>query len=479
MKNIRKTKIIGTIGPASESEEMFRKLVQAGLNVARINFSHGGFEENREKIATIKRVRDELGLPISLCLDTKGPEIRTGRLGTEGNKIQITEGQEFTFVMDDIEGDETKISVTYPELYKEVTPGSKILVDDGEVEFEVKEIRGTDIVCEAKNTFKMGQRKTMNIPGVTLELPALSDKDRKDIAQGVEAGFDYIFASFIRRADDVRQIRELLDANGGQEVGIISKIESQEGIDNFEEILALSDGIMVARGDMGIEIPMEEVPIVQKKMIRRCNEVGKPVITATQMLESMIENPRPTRAEVSDVANSVYDLTGAIMLSGECAMGKYPIECVQTMDKIAVAIETQLKYWKRFDAKGYNMDKRDLKANISYAAADTAQNIDADAIVAYTHIGTVATWLAGLNPACPVIAITDNRKTFYKLGIVSNTMPILIENQPSINDTLEVGIKSLEEKGILEKGDTVVVAGGSRILSNEKQSQIIGGIMYI
>ena len=356
MKEFRKTKIIGTIGPASESEEMLTKLMNAGLNVCRINFSHGGYEDNAVKIETIKSVREKLGIPIAMCLDTKGPEIRSGKLESGDEKVTITEGQEFTFVHDDILGDNTKATLSFKELYKDVKPGSTILVDDGALEFEVKEVRGQDIVCVAKNTARLGSRKTMNIPGVFVNLPALGAKDIEDITKGVKAGFDYIFASFVRRADDVKQIRKLLDDNGGQEVGIISKIESQEGIDNLEEIIELSDGIMVARGDMGVEIPMEQVPIVQKHIIRRCNEVGKPVITATQMLESMQSNPRPTRAEVSDVANAVYDLTGCIMLSGECAMGKYPVVCVEDMDKISRAIENDLKYWKRFEARGNNAD---------------------------------------------------------------------------------------------------------------------------
>ena len=361
MKEFRKTKIIGTIGPASESEEMLTNLMNAGLNVCRINFSHGGYEENAVKIETIKKCREKLNVPIALALDTKGPEIRTGKLESGDEKVTIEEGQEFVFVHDDIIGNNTKATVSYKNLYQDVKPGSTILVDDGAIEFEVKEIKDKDIYCVAKNTARLGSRKTMNIPGVKLELPALSEKDVDDITKGAKAGFDYIFASFVRRADDVNQIRKLLDENGGEKVEIISKIESQEGIDNFEEILKVTDGIMVARGDMGVEIPMEQVPIVQKRFIKRCNEVGKPVITATQMLESMISNPRPTRAEVSDVANAVYDLTGCIMLSGECAMGKYPVECVKDMVKISTAIEGDIKYWKRFASRSVD-DTNDLKA---------------------------------------------------------------------------------------------------------------------
>lgn len=479
MKDFRKTKIIGTIGPASESEEMLTKLMNAGLNVCRINFSHGGYEENAEKIATIKRVRKNLNVPISMALDTKGPEIRTGKLESGDEKVTITEGQEFTFVHDDIIGNNTKATLSYKELYKDVKPGSTILVDDGAIEFRVKEVIGQDILCIAQNTGRLGSRKTMNIPDAIVELPALGEKDIKDITNGVKAGFDYIFASFVRRADDVRQIRKLLDDNGGQHIGIISKIESQEGIDKFEEILAESDGIMVARGDMGVEIPFYQVPIVQKHIIKRCNEVGKPVITATQMLESMTSNPRPTRAEVSDVANAVYDLTGCIMLSGECAMGKYPVECVTDMDKISRAIEGDLHYWKRFDARGNTFDKDDLKGNIAYTSCVTAKEVNADAIVAYTHSGETAYLLSGCRPACPIIAITDDEKTYHKLALAQNVLPVYVEGGANIDETIGKGIAMLEKEGTLEKGDKVVIAGGDKILANEKESQVLGGIMRI
>ncbi len=479
MKDFRKTKIIGTIGPASESEEMLTKLMNAGLNVCRINFSHGGYEENAEKIATIKRVRKNLNVPISMALDTKGPEIRTGKLESGDEKVTITEGQEFTFVHDDIIGNNTKATLSYKELYKDVKPGSTILVDDGAIEFRVKEVIGQDILCVAQNTGRLGSRKTMNIPDAIVELPALGEKDIKDITNGVKAGFDYIFASFVRRADDVRQIRKLLDDNGGQHIGIISKIESQEGIDKFEEILAESDGIMVARGDMGVEIPFYQVPIVQKHIIKRCNEVGKPVITATQMLESMTSNPRPTRAEVSDVANAVYDLTGCIMLSGECAMGKYPVECVTDMDKISKAIEGDLHYWKRFDARGNTFDKDDLKGNIAYTSCVTAKEVNADAIVAYTHSGETAYLLSGCRPACPIIAVTDDEKTYHKLALAQNVLPVYVEGGANIDETIGKGIAMLEKEGTLEKGDKVVIAGGDQILANEKESQVLGGIMRI
>ena len=477
---LRKTNIIGTIGPASESEEMFTKLVEAGLNVARINFSHGGYEENAEKIATIKRVREKLNKPVALLLDTKGPEIRTGKLESGDEKVTIEEGQEFTFIHDDIVGNNTKTTITYKDLYKDVKPGAKILVDDGAIEFEVVSVEGKDIKCKALNTAKLGSRKTMNVPGLKLNLPALAQKDIEDITNGVKAGFDFIAASFVRRASDVQAIRELLNKNGGEHVKIISKIESQEGIDNFEEILELSDGIMVARGDMGVEIPMEQVPIVQKHFIKRCNQVGKPVVTATQMLESMTSSPRPTRAEVSDVANAVYDVTSCIMLSGECAMGKYPVECVKTMVKISKAIEGTVNYWKRFNKKDFKkIDSEDLERNIAYTTCVTAEQVNADAIVAYTHKGDSVRYIAGMGPGCPIFAITDNESTFYQLSVAWNVTPILVKDGKTIEDTIQKGIAELEKTSMLEKGDKIVLAGGSKILPDAAENKVIGGVARV
>ena len=476
---LRKTNIIGTIGPASDNEETFTRLVNAGLGIARINFSHGGYAENAEKIAMIKRVREKLNKPVALLLDTKGPEIRTGKLESGDEKVTINEGQEFTFVYDDIIGNETKTTISYKNLYQDVKPGAKILVDDGALEFEVLEIVDKDIKCKALNTAKLGSRKTMNVPGLKLNLPALAQKDIDDITNGIKAGFDFIAASFVRRASDVQAIRDLLKANGGEHIKIISKIESQEGIDNFEEILELSDGIMVARGDMGVEIPMEQVPVVQKHFIKRCNQVGKPVVTATQMLESMTSNPRPTRAEVSDVANAVYDVTSCIMLSGECAMGKYPVECVDAMVKISKNVESSINYWKRFNKKNFKIDPEDLERNIAYTTCVTAQNVGADAIVAYTHKGDSVRKIAGMGPACPIIAVADCKETYYQLSVVWNVMPILVEGEKTIEDTLQKGIEILENEGILEKGDKIVLAGGPKILPNATENKVIGGVARV
>ena len=480
MKNFRKTKIIGTIGPVSESEEMLTKLMKAGLNVCRINFSHGGFDENAVKIQTIKNVREKLGLPIALALDTKGPEIRTGKLESGDEKVVIHEGQEFTFVKDDIIGNETKTTISYKDLYKDVKPGTTILVDDGTLEFEVKEVVGTDIVTVAKNTAKLGSRKTMNIRGVKVNLPALAQKDIDDITNGVKAGFDYIFASFVRRADDVRQIRKLLNDNGGQEIEIISKIESQEGVDNMDEIIELSDGIMVARGDMGVEIPLENVPIVQKQLIKKCNEAGKPVIVATQMLESMQSNPRPTRAETSDVANAIYDLTSCIMLSGECAMGKYPVECVEVMNKIALAIESDLNYTKRFDCTRFDHDiVEDPRHQAAYNAVETILNSNADAVACYTRSGRSAEYLSSMRTEVPVLIITDNEKTYNKMSLIQGVQVVLVDTKNAVNDMIEDGIAKFESNGILEKGDKVVIAGVDSELGNTRKYAAFSGVINI
>lgn len=477
-ENLRKTRIVCTIGPASESEEMLTKLSNAGMNVTRINFSHGGYEENATKIATIKKVREALNKPIPLMLDTKGPEIRTGKQESGDEKVVIEEGQKFTFLYDDVIGDATKTSISYKGLSEDVKPGSTILVDDGAIEFRVDKIIGKDVECTALNTGKLGSRKTVNVPGLVLNLPALSEKDINDITNGVKAGFDCIAASFVRRKSDVEAIRELLRKNGGEHIKIISKIESQEGIDNFEEILEASDGIMVARGDMAVEVPFEQVPVIQKRFIKRCNEVGKPVITATQMLESMSTNPRATRAEVSDVANAVYDRTGAIMLSGESAMGKHPDLCVKTMDKISNAVESDINYWKRFENKTLNMAREDIKKHVAYIATATAKNLNADAIVVYTNTGDSARNLAGMGPECPILAITDNKNTYYQLGLSWNVFPILVEGKATIDETIETGIERLKEN-ILEKGDIVVISGGAKILNNSSENQVIDGVLKI
>ena len=477
MKQLRKTKIVGTIGPASENK--LEELFDAGLNVARINYSHGSWDEQSEKTETIIKLRKELDLPIPMILDMQGPEIRTGMLVTGKNeKIQLEDGQKFTLVNEDIIGDKDKVSVTYKGLYNDVKPGAKVLIDDGAIELVVDEIVGKDIVCTVVHGNGLGSRKTMNLPGTPVRLPALKEKDINDLKTACEHDYDYVAMSFTRNKDDIDQVRKVLDENGGKDIKIITKVENVEGLEHMEEIVENADVQMIARGDMATETDFTEPPIMQKKFIKLSNKANKPAITATQMLESMTHQPLPTRAEASDVANAVYDRTSAVMLSGECAMGDYPVECVKTMDKIARRVEPTINYWKKFD-ENTDISLNTLEENISYSACVIAKNIKADAIVCYTNSGDSARRLAGMGAGCPILAVTDNRRTFNQLGIVWNVMPVLVEKQETIDKTIEVGLKKLQDKEILEKGDTVVLSSGSKMLENSTESKIIGGVVRI
>ena len=347
-KDLRKTKIVGTIGPASEN--ILEDLFAAGLNVTRVNFSHGSYDEQKEKTERIIELREKLDIPVPLILDMQGPEIRTGMLETGKNvKIQLEDGQKFTLVNEDIIGNKDRVSVTYKKLYEDVKPGSKILIDDGSIELRVDQIVGKDIECTVIHGNGLGSRKTMNLPGTYIHLPALKDKDIQDLKDGAKAGYDYVAVSFARNKEDIAAVRKCLDENGGKDIKIITKVENIEGIEHMDEIIANADGQMIARGDMATETDFTEPPIMQKKFIKASNRANKPAITATQMLESMTHQPLPTRAEASDVANAVFDRTSAVMLSGECAMGDYPLECVKTMDKIAKRVEGTIDYWKKFD----------------------------------------------------------------------------------------------------------------------------------
>ena len=386
MKQIRKTKIVGTIGPASENR--LEELFEAGLNACRINYSHGSWEEQKEKTEKILSLRREKNLPIALLLDMKGPEIRTGMLYTGTNtKIELKDGQKFTLYNDDVEGNEQGVSVSYKELYKDVIPGTKILVDDGATELKVEEIAGKDIVCTVVHGNGLGSRKTMNLPGTAIRLPGLAEKDIEDLKTACEHDYDYVAVSFARNTDDIIQVRKVLDENGGKDIKIITKIENVEGLENMEAIVNMADVQMIARGDMATETDYTEPPVMQKRIIKMANKEFKPVITATQMLESMTHNPLPTRAEASDVANAIYDRTSAIMLSGECAQGEYPVECVKVMDKIARRVEPTVNYWKRFEQKQDEIDASELKVNFAKAACILAKNMKAEAIVAYTNTG--------------------------------------------------------------------------------------------
>ncbi len=476
-KNLRKTKIVGTIGPASENK--LRELFDAGLNVTRINYSHGSWDEQSEKTQEVIRLRKELDIPISLLLDMQGPEIRTGMLVTGKNeKIQLEDGQKFTLVNEDIVGDKDKVSISYKELYNDVKPGSKVLIDDGAIELVIDEIVGKDIVCTVVHGNGLGSRKTVNLPGTAVRLPALKQKDIDDLKTACEHDYDFVAISFARNKDDIEQVRKVLDENGGKDIKIITKVENVEGLEHMEEIVENADVQMIARGDMATETDFTEPPVMQKRFIKLSNKANKPAITATQMLETMTYNPLPTRAEASDVANAIYDRTSAVMLSGECAMGKYPVECVQTMVKIANRVESDIDYWKKF-RENENIDMDNLESKIAYSSAVMAMNLNADAICCYTNTGDSARRFAGMGVGCPILAITDNRRTYNQLAIVWNVTPIYIEKQENIDKVVEAGIEKLKQKGILEKGDTIVVSGGAKWLASAESSKIIGGIAKI
>ena len=476
-KDLKKTKIVGTIGPASDDK--LEELIDAGLNATRINYSHGSWNEQKDRTEKILKLRKEKDIPIALLLDMQGPEIRTGMLETgKTEKIKLEDGQKFTLVNEDIIGNKDRVSVTYKELYNDVKPGAKILIDDGAIELVVDEIVGKDIVCTVVHGNGLGSRKTMNLPGTIVRLPALKEKDIEDLKTACEHDYDYVAVSFTRNIDDIQQVRKVLDENGGQDIKIITKVENVEGLQNMEEIVNYADAQMIARGDMATETDFTEPPVMQKKFIKLANKENKPAITATQMLESMTHNPLPTRAEASDVANAIYDRTSAVMLSGECAMGKYPVECVKTMTKIAHRVEDDIEYWKRFK-NNETLKIEKLEDKVAYSTCVMAMNMDADAILCYTNTGDSARRLAGLGAECPILAITDNRRTFNQLAIVWNVTPIYIERVSSIDKVIEDGIAKLKRKGILEKGDMVVVAGGAKLLRNAEESQIVGGIAKI
>ena len=477
---MKKTKIICTLGPAVDKQDMLEKLILAGMDVARINFSHGNYQDQQARIENLKKAREKIGKPVALLLDTKGPEIRIGKF--ENDEIELRKGAIFTLVNEEIIGNQTKVSITYKNLYKEVNVGTKILINDGLIKIEVLEIQGTDIICKVIDGGLLTNTKSINIPGMAINLPSPTDKDIEDIKFGIKAGFDYIAASFVRTPDDVLNIRKVLEENGGENIKIISKIENRQGIDNFDEILEVSDGIMVARGDLGVEIPMEEVPIRQKEFIAKSNEAGKPVVIATQMLESMVHNPRPTRAEVSDVANAVYDMASCIMLSGESAMGEYPVKCVETMVKICESIENSVKYWEKFKNNGRNCCTADYEHILNYSTCSTAMELGAKAIFAYTDTGRTAKMLAGFMPQCPIYVITAKKSVCKQLSMVWNANTILVNQNESIDDMIDEGIKIAKQRAYIKEGDLVVIAGGASILVGQKHAKLnrtIGGVLKV
>ncbi|SHI18489.1 pyruvate kinase [Sporanaerobacter acetigenes] len=455
---MKKTKIICTIGPTSEDEKILRQLISSGLNVTRLNFSHGDYKEHKKRIDTIKKVRTEMDLPIGIILDTKGPEIRTGKF--KDSDVILEDGQIFTLTTRDIIGDSTIVGVSYKNLPKDLKVGDRVLIDDGLIALEVKEIANdTDIECIVKNGGSLSDHKGINVPGVKINLPAVTQKDVNDILFGIENGIDFIAASFIRKAEDVLEIRRILEENNGDYIQIISKIENQEGVENLDEILNVSDAIMVARGDLGVEIQTEEIPIIQKQIIKKCNEAGKPVIIATQMLDSMIRNPRPTRAEATDVANAIFDGADAIMLSGETAAGKYPVEAVKTMYNIAIKAEEALDYKQILQMKSKSNGISTTNA-ISKATCTTAQDLGVSAIITATSSGYTANAVSKFRPKSPIIAATTSPYVMRRLSIVWGVYPVLSAKSTSTDEVIELSIHSALEKGYIKQGDLIVITAG-------------------
>ncbi|WP_417202176.1 pyruvate kinase [Acetoanaerobium sticklandii] len=453
----KKTKIVCTIGPASESIDTLKELIKSGLNVCRLNFSHGNYEEHGKRIDNIKAARNEMNLPIAILLDTKGPEIRTGKFSSP--EVNLVEGQNFIITMEEVLGDETKCTVSYKELVNDVKPGNQILIDDGLVGLAVKEIKGQEILCIVQNAGTIKDNKGVNVPNVKINLPAITAKDKKDIEFGIEQGIDFIAASFVRKASDVLAIREILEEHNATNIQIISKIENQEGVDNIDEILEVSDGLMVARGDLGVEIPTEDIPIVQKELIKKCNILGKPVITATQMLDSMIRNPRPTRAEVTDVANAIFDGTDAIMLSGETAAGKYPLESVKTMASIAIRAEQTLDYEELLKTK-VKLRQLNITNAISHATCTTAIDLKASAIISATASGYTARMVSSYRPSAPIIAATNSEMVMRQMGLVWGVYPLLTEKGMSTDDVFEKSVQSALDMDYISSGDLVVITAG-------------------
>ncbi len=453
----RKTKIICTIGPASDQPETLRRLIEAGMNVARLNFSHGTHEEHKVRVDRIKAIRQELGVPIAIMLDTKGPEIRTGVFPPGG--MTYATGARVKIVQEDVVGSEEVFSITYKDAAKELHPGDRILIADGLVELDVEEIDGVDLVCQVKNGGLLTDHKNVNFPDIDVKLPALTDKDRDDLKFAVDQDLDLIAASFVRRAEDIDQIRAVLSSYGNKDIQVIAKIESRQGVEHFSEIVDTADGIMIARGDLGVALPAEEIPHYQKMMSKEAYQSGIPSIIATQMLDSMIRNPQPTRAEVSDVANAIYDGASAIMLSGETAAGKYPVESAMMMDRIARYTEASIDYWKKL--KEESLHKKSISTAISHSCCTTARDLNAKAIVTVTHSGNTARRIASFRPACPIIALTVTPKSCYQLALSWGVTPRLIEILTDEKQLFDRALEKAKETDLVQDGDLVVVTGGS------------------
>lgn len=475
---LRKTKIVCTIGPASDSVEVLEQLMLAGMDVARLNFSHGNHDEHLRRIENIRLAAKNVGKHVAILLDTKGPEIRTGDL--ESGEVELKKGNHLTIVMDDIVGTEERISVSYHGLVHDVDVGTRILLDDGLIELEVIDKTEKEIHTKILNSGKLGNKKGVNVPNVSIKLPGITEKDAKDIEFGIKHGVDYIAASFVRRANDVLEIRKILEKHGANDIHIIPKIENQEGVDNVKSILEVSDGLMVARGDLGVEILPEEVPLVQKYLIHECNMAGKPVITATQMLDSMTRNPRPTRAEASDVANAIFDGTDAIMLSAETAAGKYPVEAVRMMHKIALRVEKSLDYEAILKSRYKESDKSTTNA-ISHAVTFTSVYLDTTAILSATESGHTAKMISKYRPKAPIIAVTSNEKVCRKLSLVWGVTPLLGPRAETTDEMLKITVEEALKADLVKRGDLVVITAGVPVgeigTTNLLKVHVIGDII--
>ena len=455
---MKKTKIICTMGPRTMDKIILKELIVGGMNVARFNFSHGSYEEHAERIALVRQVSEQLGIPVALMLDTKGPEIRTGLL-KDGKKVSLEQGKEFTLYTEEREGDETGCSITYQQLVYDVRKGDTILIDDGLIGLEVQRVSADKIECIIKNGGELGERKGVNVPNVKIHLPGVTQKDREDILFGIEQGVDYIAASFVRNSDCIMDIREILEDNHGRDIGIIAKIENAEGVENIDEILDAADGIMVARGDLGVEIPADQVPHIQKKIINKCNRKCKPVVTATQMLDSMIRNPRPTRAEAGDVANAIYDGSDAIMLSGETAMGKYPVEAVRMMAKIAETTEAHLDY-SNLQKLNKKQRKKDISMAVGFASVSTAEILKASCLVVPTMTGYTARMISSLRPKTPIYAISPSEQAVRRMQLYWGVYAMPGETEDSTRHMITNSMKIILRRKLIKKGELAVFTAG-------------------
>lgn len=453
---IRKTKIVCTMGPNLFEKHLIAPLMKVGMNVARFNFSHGTYETHQHYYDEVCRIRDELGLPVATMLDTKGPEIRVRSF--KNGHVTLQNGQLFTLTTDEVEGDEERVSITYKELPQDIAVGSSILIDDGLIGMQVERIDGADIVCRVLNGGVVSNNKGVNIPNAHLSMPFISEKDHQDILFAIKNGYDFIAASFTRCADDIMQIRHILQENNCHTINIIAKIENMEGVENIDEILRVVDGVMVARGDLGVEVPLEDVPSLQKKLIQRGIAAGKPVITATQMLDSMIKNPRPTRAEATDVANAIYDGTSAIMLSGESAVGAYPVEAVETMVRIALRAEADMDYIRRFSRD--TSASTDVTNAISHATVTSAHDLNASAIITVTKSGSTARILSRYRPACVIVGCTTEKHVWRQLALSWGTVPLMIAEESNTDDLFEHAVDAAVQNGLVHDGELVVLTAG-------------------